>query len=206
MKISNLLSRLADFGPQSLRKAIASKNGVVFNYENVSIGRFSRLGGNLVVGHRCSFGTNNQIWPANKLIIRSDFRILNFNRIVSSHKSQSIYTSQIYDSCYIGNNNLIDLTGGIHIGSGCFFTDEIRIYTHKHEIPERSKPVRSGKVLAEPVFIDEDVFIGMRAVILSGVKIGKGAIIAAGAVVTKDVGEYNFVAGTPARKIGKRKD
>ena len=63
------------------------------------------------------------------------------------------------------------------------------------------RPVSKGDVI-----IGNDVWIGCRAIILSGVKIGDGAVIGAGAVVTKDVEPYAIVAGNPARLIGKRFD
>ena len=57
-----------------------------------------------------------------------------------------------------------------------------------------------------PIIVDDDVWIGYRALILSGVHIGQGAVIAAGAVVCKDVEPYSIVGGVPARKIGNRFD
>jgi Acetyltransferase (isoleucine patch superfamily) len=53
--------------------------------------------------------------------------------------------------------------------------------------------------------IEDYVFIGPRAIILPGVKIGKGAVVAAGAVVTKDVAPFSVVGGVPAKIIGERK-
>lgn len=55
-----------------------------------------------------------------------------------------------------------------------------------------------------PVTIEEDVWCGANVTILKGVAIGKGSVIAAGAVVTKNVGEYEIWGGTPARKIKNR--
>ena len=52
--------------------------------------------------------------------------------------------------------------------------------------------------------IDDYVWIGIGVIVLQGVHIGKGAVVCAGAVVTKDVGEYEIVAGVPAKKIGER--
>ncbi len=54
--------------------------------------------------------------------------------------------------------------------------------------------------------IGDYVFIGPRAIILPGVKIGRGAVVAAGAVVTKDVPEFSIVGGVPAKQIGERKN
>lgn len=56
----------------------------------------------------------------------------------------------------------------------------------------------------EKVVIDSDVWIGFGAVVLTGVHVGRGAIIAAGAVVAKDVASYSIVGGNPAREIGRR--
>jgi len=63
------------------------------------------------------------------------------------------------------------------------------------------QPVSKGDVI-----IGNDVWIGYRAIILSGVKIGDGAVVGAGAVVTKDVEPYSIVAGNPARLVGRRFD
>ena len=57
-----------------------------------------------------------------------------------------------------------------------------------------------------PIIIEDNVWIGANAVILTGVKIGTGSIIAAGAVVDKNVEPYSIMAGVPAKKIGSRKD
>ena len=55
-----------------------------------------------------------------------------------------------------------------------------------------------------PIEIDDYAWIGSRATVLPGVKIGKGAVVAAGAVVTKDVTPYLVVGGVPARPLGTR--
>ncbi|MDD3003028.1 MAG: DapH/DapD/GlmU-related protein, partial [Candidatus Shapirobacteria bacterium] len=57
-----------------------------------------------------------------------------------------------------------------------------------------------------PVEIGDYVFIGPRAIILPDIKIGKGAVVAAGAVVTKDIPDFEIWAGVPAKKIGDRKN
>jgi acetyltransferase-like isoleucine patch superfamily enzyme len=194
--------------PQFLARARARRNGVVFKSNNVVIGSFSILGGNVVVGDNCSFGREIYIWADErfcKLIIEDDVFIGRSSEMyVPREGNERVSICRICKGTYIGRNNKLDLTGDLHIGRGCFFTDYIRLYTHRHEIPSRKQPVKSGKIIPESVFISDDVFIGDGAIVLSGVKIGKGAIVGAGAVVTKDVEPYSFVVGVPARKIGER--
>ncbi len=68
--------------------------------------------------------------------------------------------------------------------------------------PDRRRDRSVIEHRSAPVFICDDVFIGTRAMILKGIEIGQGAVIGAGAVVTKSVSPYDIVAGNPARVIG----
>lgn len=82
---------------------------------------------------------------------------------------------------------------------------EVIILSSNHEFKDRSTPmIMQGQRREEPVVICDDVWIGTRAIILPGVKIGSHSIVGAGAVVTKDVPEYSIVGGNPARVIGSR--
>ena len=87
--------------------------------------------------------------------------------------------------------------GGITIGNGCLIGHNTVIATLNHE----EQPERRGDLHPSPVVIGNRVWIGANATILPGVKIGDGAIIAAGAVVTKDVSPNTVVGGVPARVI-----
>lgn len=69
---------------------------------------------------------------------------------------------------------------------------------------ERTLPMNRQPNIVEPIVIGSDVWIGAHAVILRGVTVGKGAIIASGAVVKHDVPAYSIVGGVPARVIGER--
>ena len=85
------------------------------------------------------------------------------------------------------------------IGSGCRFVD------HDHGFASRAVPMARQATGSEAaITLEEDVWIGAEAVILKGVTIGRGAIIAAGSVVTKSVGAFEIWGGLPARKIGMR--
>lgn len=105
----------------------------------------------------------------------------------------------------IGNNTTInrccflDCRGGIIIGNNVSISPNVHLITADHDIYKKDFPY-----VSDLINIDDYVFIGSRATILKGVKIGKGAVVCAGAVVTKNIGEYEIVAGIPAKKIGER--
>ena len=92
----------------------------------------------------------------------------------------------------------------IQIGSYVRIGQYTTILTLIHEYKEKSRPMFLQKDSYAGVVIEDDVWIGARCVILPGVKIHKGAVIGAGAVVTKDVPAYSVVGGVPARVIKKR--
>jgi acetyltransferase-like isoleucine patch superfamily enzyme len=97
----------------------------------------------------------------------------------------------------IGENVVIRGGGGVIIGSNVLIAAGTVITSQGHPI----NPPRWGRNISNPVSIGNEVWIGANAVILPGVTIGDGAIVAAGAVVSRDVPSYTVVAGVPARVI-----
>lgn len=99
----------------------------------------------------------------------------------------------------IGDRIFLDGRAKLAIGSHVDIASEVMIYNSEHDM---SAP--DFHAIVAPVVIHDYVFIGPRAIILPGVTIGEGAVIAAGAVVTKDVPSFAFVGGVPAKIIGER--
>jgi putative colanic acid biosynthesis acetyltransferase WcaF len=105
----------------------------------------------------------------------------------------------IGEYCNIGNGAFLDGRRGITIGNRVATGSEIMIYTLQHDIDSPTFDAVGG-----PVVIEDYVYIGPRAMILPGVHIGYGAVVAAGAVVTNDVPAYTLVGGVPAKFIRER--
>lgn len=98
------------------------------------------------------------------------------------------------------------VNGPTVIGDNVMMGPEVMIFTENHKHDRTDIPMlNQGYTEVQPVTVGNDVWIGARSIILPGVIIGDGAIIAAGAVVTKDVESYSIVAGNPAKKVKDRK-
>ncbi len=109
----------------------------------------------------------------------------------------------------IGDNSGIGinayLSGKVMIGNNVMMGPDVVILTQNHKFDRLDIPMlEQGFKDEQPVKICDDVWIGVRAIILPGITVGKGAIIAAGAIVTKDVPEYAIVGGNPAKVIKQR--
>jgi acetyltransferase-like isoleucine patch superfamily enzyme len=94
--------------------------------------------------------------------------------------------------------------GGVEIGEQTLISMHCTILSSNHAIPARGTLIRGVADDLLPTKIGRDVWIGANAVILGGVTIGDGAVVAAGAVVNRDVDPGAIVAGVPAREIRKR--
>jgi acetyltransferase-like isoleucine patch superfamily enzyme len=117
---------------------------------------------------------------------------------------------RIDDNVFIGHYTILDGTGYLEICEGAQLAAWNGIYTHSshiairiygnhyQEVPEQEKKGYRTR----PVKIGKYVFVGAGAKILSGVNVGNGALIAAGSIVTRDVGKFEIVSGNPAKVIG----
>lgn len=103
----------------------------------------------------------------------------------------------------VGISTLIYASERIDIGDDCMIAPFVHIVDSNHGT-RRDTPMNRQPNETAPIRIGNDVWIGAHVVILKGVTIGDGAIVAAGAVVRDDVAPYSIVGGVPARMIGER--
>ena len=176
---------------------IPGKIGIIFRYhiykfffsscgKNVSIsnGCYIRDFKNISLGSNVGFGLNSQIYSTgigNEQIEFGNNVYLNSNVMINADIGGNI---QICDNVLIGPN--VVLRASNHI----FSKRNISIFMQGHE---------SGSIT-----IEDDVWLGANVVVLPNVTIGKGAIVGAGAVVTKDIKAYTIVGGVPAHIISNR--
>jgi acetyltransferase-like isoleucine patch superfamily enzyme len=106
---------------------------------------------------------------------------------------------EVGDGSFIGRASLY-CTGGVRIGKKVNISDGVVVITAKHDV---NSP--AFEALYMPIAVGDWAWIATNAIILAGVTIGEGAVVAAGAVVTKDVAPYSVVGGNPAKVIGERK-
>ncbi len=110
--------------------------------------------------------------------------------------------SEIGDYSGIGMNSYV---GTVKIGCDVMIGEELIAISRNHEFGNTAIPMRQqGFKDDQPITIEDDVWIGSRVIILPGVTVGKGSVIGAGSVVTKDVLPYSIMGGNPARLIRKR--
>jgi maltose O-acetyltransferase len=106
---------------------------------------------------------------------------------------------RVGERCFFSHNVAIDATAAVTFGTGVSVGHDVSIVTASHDASDPS--FRAGAVQPKPVAIGNGVWICAHAKLLPGVRIGDGAVIGAGAVVSRDVAPNTFVAGVPARLV-----
>jgi acetyltransferase-like isoleucine patch superfamily enzyme len=105
----------------------------------------------------------------------------------------------------IGDNTLVGMSnviiGPVSIGNNVIFAQNIVVSALNHEYRDINTPIYKQKVMVSPIIVEDDCWIAANAVITSGVTIGRHSVVAAGAVVTKNVPPFSVVAGSPAKVI-----
>jgi len=158
-----------------------------------------RLGG-MHIGEKSAFGLRTHILRPRCIRVGRRVQIEHdvFFKIVDDAARL-----ELGDFVFVGATSEIDVALSVRIGDHTLLAPGVFITDHQHNIA-RGQRIDEQGITSAAVVIGNDVWLGTKCVILPGVTIGDGAVVGAGAVVTKDVEPYAIVAGVPARVIGRR--
>lgn len=111
---------------------------------------------------------------------------------------------RIGDGTWIGQQCFLHAAGNLTIGANVGVGPAVKIITSSHRDTGRATAILHAPIDFAPVVIEDDADLGVGAIVLPGVTVGRGAQVGAGAVVTRDVPAYAVVAGNPARILRER--
>jgi acetyltransferase-like isoleucine patch superfamily enzyme len=158
---------------------------------NFTTEQFSRFGKNVVIEkgvlvfHPENIEIGDNVYIGHNTILKGYYK----NRMIIGKGS------------WIGQQCFLHSAGGIEIGQNVGIGPGVKIITSHHKEEGIEKPILHSSIDFKKVIICEDSDIGINAVILPGVKIGRGVQVGAGAVVTKDVPDFTVIGGVPARVL-----
>lgn len=111
---------------------------------------------------------------------------------------------RVGDGTWIGQQCFLHAAGGIDIGANVGIGPGVKMLTSTHQEAGRDVPILHAPLAFAPIVVEDDADLGVGAIILPGVRIGRGAQVGAGAVVTRDVPAYAIAAGNPAKVLRGR--
>ncbi|UQX89914.1 acyltransferase [Jatrophihabitans telluris] len=114
-------------------------------------------------------------------------------------------TLRVGDKAVFGRNDVVNCYLDIEIGAASIIADLVYIVDFDHVFSDITRPIKDQGISKAPVGIGADVWLGTKVSVLRGTVIGPGSVVAANAVVSRDVPEFSIVAGVPARVIGDRR-
>lgn len=152
-----------------------------------------------VINH---FMSGNYLWKTkNKLLRLFGVSIGENVKIVGPLKIDVCSNLKIGDNCWIGRNLTVMGNSDVVIGDNCDLAPDVYFVTGTHEIGDFKR--RAGKGYCQPINVGHGCWIGVKAILLAGVNLGDGCVVAAGSVVNKSVENNLLVGGIPARTLKK---
>jgi acetyltransferase-like isoleucine patch superfamily enzyme len=204
----DLMLYLAEQSWNGLRGTVLSlrfkRAGVCFVGRNVRL-RFAR---NIEIGRYATIGDGTILsgLGRNGLRLGARVNIGAYSRlIVGTDVARPGSHIHIGDGCGIGEYSSVGGSGGISIGRNTIIGQYFSAHPENHNFKDLSRPIREQGTTRMPIGIEEDCWLGARVTVLGGVTIGKGCVIAAGSVITRDVPPFSIVAGVPGRVVGSRR-
>jgi acetyltransferase-like isoleucine patch superfamily enzyme len=157
--------------------------------------------GSLLMMAGASIGPRSLLMVSSKWILYPRSKIASHCQIFSREPVPAPGKLCIGEGSSIGDHSLVDLSGDLLIGRNVSIGPYSIIYTHDHCYDEGVEAAWKSPVKISNVVVEDGAWIGTRVTILPGVRIGKMAVVAAGAVVTQDIPDHAIYAGIPAKPL-----
>ncbi|WP_051371797.1 acyltransferase [Leisingera aquimarina] len=109
------------------------------------------------------------------------------------------------DDCYVDVFAILNGDGGLEIGNNALIAGHCHIVSGNHCFADLSQPMNSQGIAGQSIVLEDDVWLGAGVKALDGMRIGRGSIVSAGAVVTRDVAPCSIMGGVPAKLIRQRR-
>lgn len=182
-----------------LYRLILQMDGIAAIEHNVRL----RFAGNIRLGHGAYLDENTYLHATPGGIRIGANTIVMHGAVLHVYNFRRMPQSQITIGCdsLIGEYTVIRGQGGVTIGDRVYTSPFTQIIAVNHVFDDPARPFVEQGITAEGIVVEDDVWLGANVVVTDGVRIGKGAVVAAGAVVTRDVPPHTVVAGVPARVI-----
>jgi acetyltransferase-like isoleucine patch superfamily enzyme len=152
------------------------------------------------VGADCVFETGVLVFHPENVALGRNVYVGHYSILKGYYK----HRMEIGDETWIGQQCFMHAAAGLTIGSRVGIGPGVKILTSRHAESPRQQAIFDAPIEFLPVRIEDGADIGVGAIILPGVTVGRGAQVGAGAVVTRDVPAYSIVAGSPARVLRER--
>lgn len=150
---------------------------------------------------RLSVGAHSRLYIQTNWNFGADI-IIATHCAIFSRESPHCGILTIGDGTHIGDSTILDVADDVTIGNEVALGPNCVIYSHDHEYNSDSRAAWKGQLQCAPVVIEDGAWIGSGVTILPGITIGERAVVAAGAVVTKNIPPHTIWGGVPAEQIG----
>lgn len=155
------------------------------------------LGQRVMIGQGCTIDANSL---TGRIGLEDDVWLSPDCYLIAGHDVEIVVGPQTY----IGHRCLFYGHGGIRVGRDVLLANDVQLICGNHTFDRRELPIRAQPTEERPIAIEDDVWLGASALVLGGVTIGRGSVVAAGAVVTHSLPAYSIARGVPAQIVGVR--
>jgi acetyltransferase-like isoleucine patch superfamily enzyme len=147
------------------------------------------------IGEHVVFEDGVRVWHPESIEIGDNVYVGHAAMLKGYYKNRMV----IGDDSWLGQGVYLHSAGGLSIGRCVGIAPFVKVITSFHREAGRDTPILAAELEFEAIAVEDDANVGLGAIIMPGVTVGRGAQVAAGAVVTRDVEPFSIVAGNPAR-------